>query len=166
MSEPFVGEIRMVSFGFVLPRGWAYCNGATLPINQNQPLFALLGTTYGGNGQTTFNLPNLQARVPLHVGPGFVQGQQAGEASHTLIPTEMPAHTHPVAANASQGNQPAPNQHALAANGTSAYGTANDVIMSPQAAGPTGGSQAHENQPPFLVVNFMIALTGIFPSRS
>jgi microcystin-dependent protein len=165
MTEPFLGEIRVAAFNFA-PKGWAFCNGQVLPISQNQALFALLGTTYGGNGQSTFALPNLQARVPVHVGGGFPQGQQAGEATHTLTIAELPAHTHQVSASSAQGDQPAPNQHVPAATSSAAFGTKNDVAMDPQAVSLAGQGQPHDNLPPYLVVNFVIALQGIFPSQN
>ena len=169
MSNPFLGEIRMMSFSFA-PRGWALCNGQTLPINQNQALFSLLGTTYGGNGTTTFLLPNLQSRVPIHIGSGFFLGQTGGEVAHTLTQSELPQHNHFVAASTDSNvnnTTSAPNNF---------YGVPNDnsevyftgVPDSAMAAtlGNTGGNQPHENRQPYLGLNFCIALQGIFPSQN
>ncbi len=171
MSEPFLGEIKVVSFNFP-PKGWAFCNGQLLPINQNQALFSILGTTFGGNGQTTFALPNLQGRVPVHVGTGtfgnnIVLGESAGEAAHTLTVSEMPAHIHTVVAS----NQ-APNAASLAGNtwasksGNLPYAPTPNTTMSPAAIANTGSSQGHPNLSPYLVLNFVILLSGIFPSRN
>jgi microcystin-dependent protein len=168
MGTPYLGEIRAVSFNFA-PKGWALCNGQLLPINQNQALFALLGNTYGGNGTTTFALPDLQARVPLHASAAHVLGQAAGEAQHTLTAAEMPAHTHAPAARAQAGDNPSPAGRAWGqqpADKTYAPASSALVAMSPQAVAPAGGGQPHENRPPFLVLNFVIALQGIFPSRN
>jgi microcystin-dependent protein len=164
MSTPFLGEIRIISFNYA-PKGWAFCNGQLLPINQNQALFALLGTTYGGNGQTTFALPNLRDRVPLHAGNGHVLGEAGGEEAHTLTQNELAAHTHlPQAA-------PGPANQGQAINNTwttqaGAYTTAApDVTMHPSTITFTGGSQPHSNLQPSLVLNYIIALQGIFPSH-
>lgn len=166
MSEPFIGEVKVISFNFA-PKGWAFCNGQVLPINQNQALFSLLGTTYGGNGQTTFALPNLQGRMPLHVGNGFNQGQSAGETAHTLTVAEMPAHTHSGSGNTA-ANAAAVANNFWAANSLSSYatGASPNTTMHPSAIGNAGGSQPHDNMPPYLVLNFIIALQGIFPSRN
>lgn len=164
MSDPYIGEIKVISFNFP-PKGWAFCNGQLLPINQNQALFSLLGTQYGGDGQTTFALPNLQGRIPVHQGQNFTVGQAGGEASHTLTVAETPAHTHlPLAVNAATGASPAGTAWATAP--LPAYGSASDTVMSPVALANAGGSQPHENRSPYLVLNFVIALVGIFPSRS
>jgi len=168
MADPFLGEIRAVTFAFA-PKGWALCNGQLLPINQNQALFALLGTTYGGNGTTNFALPDLQARVPLHASAAHVLGQSGGEAQHTLTVAEMPGHTHAPAARAQNGDNPSPAGRAWGlrpADETYASASSTLVAMSPQAIAQTGGGQPHENRPPFLVLNFVIALQGIFPSRN
>jgi microcystin-dependent protein len=164
MADPFLSEIRIMSFSYA-PRGWALCNGQILPIAQNQALFSLLGTTYGGNGQTTFALPNLQGRVPLHEGSGFTLGQQAGEQAHTLTLSEMPAHTHSLSASATDGNAPTPSPNILARNVSNIYGPVTNLTT--LAAGTVtnvGGSQAHANMQPFLALTFCIALEGIFPS--
>lgn len=166
MSEPFLGEIRAIAFNFP-PRGWAFCNGQLLPINQNQALFSILGTTYGGNGQTSFALPNLQGRTPLHMGSGFILGQNGGEEAHTLTVSEMAAHTHPAVAssNAADQSSPANNYWAVSQSFTVYAGSANET-MAPQAVTAVGGSQPHANLSPYLVINFVIALLGIFPSRN
>jgi microcystin-dependent protein len=172
MAEPFLGEVKMMSFNFA-PRGWAPCDGQVLPINQNQALFSLLGTSYGGNGQTTFGLPNLQGRVPIHVGDSFTtQGQAIGEAAHTLSTAEMPAHVHSLIANstpASQqdGNLPAPNKRVAASTAQNLYGSVTSLVaMNTNDIGFTGGSQPHENMQPYTTVMFCIALIGIYPSRN
>lgn len=170
MSEPFLSEIKIFSFNFA-PRGWALCNGQLLPINQNQALFSLLGTTYGGNGQTNFALPNLQSRAPIHEGSGHTLGEVGGEQAHTLSMAEMPAHLHGFNANtAVVGAQPNATQATVASNywanfGKAAYSTSQgNAVMSPQTIANVGGSQAHQNMQPFLVLSFCIALQGIFPS--
>ena len=164
MSEPFLSEIRIFTFNFA-PKGWAMCNGQFLPINQNQALFSLLGTTFGGNGQTTFALPDLRGRTPIHVGSGFTLGEQGGEQSHTLSISELPTHTHTVRANsAATGGVATPNGNFLG-GGNNAYHTASN--LTPFNAGTitnTGGSQAHLNMQPFLTLTIGIALQGIFPS--
>jgi microcystin-dependent protein len=180
MSTPFLSEIRIMSFNFA-PKGWALCNGQLLPINQNQPLFSLLGTTYGGDGRVNFGLPNLQARVPMHMGGGHTLGEIAGENSHTVIISEMAQHNHiPVGAAitadaGNPGHQPGPTKslaeaHAATTGGAvnvSLYGTGSPTkAFAGAAIGNTGGSQAHENRQPFLVLNFCIALQGIFPSQN
>lgn len=164
MSEPFLSEIRIMSFGFA-PRGWATCDGQLLPINQNQALFSLLGTTYGGNGQTNFALPNLQGRVPIHEGAGRNLGESAGEVSHTLTVAELPAHTHTPQASGSNVNTGTPANNTWAPkSGTSLFSSAPNASMNAGAMGSNGGSQPHANMSPFLVLNFCIALQGIFPS--
>ncbi len=164
MTTPYLAEIRIVSFNFA-PKGWALCDGQLLPINQNQALFALLGTTYGGNGQTNFALPDFRGRSPLHFGSGFVLGERSGEEVHTLNSAEIPAHTHPVSASSATANAGSPaNASWPAAAG--AYDLSATTAMSPSGISPTGGSQAHNNMQPYLVLNFVIALQGIFPSRN
>jgi|SRR4051794_36554920 microcystin-dependent protein len=170
MAEPFLSEIRIMSFNFA-PKGWALCNGQLLPINQNQPLFALLGTTYGGNGQTNFALPNLQGRVPLHMGSGFTLGQAGGEYAHTVSQSEMPLHVHFAQASSTQGDKVNPNfggtGFVLAQDPGGIYGApANLVPLNSETISAVGGSQPHTNQQPFLALNFCIALQGIFPSQT
>ena len=165
MSTPFLGEIKILSFSFP-PKGWALCNGQLLPINQNQALFSLLGTTYGGNGQTTFALPNLQGRVPLHFGNQFVQGQIGGETAHTLNITEIPVHTHVVTASSNVADQGSPQDNYLAVESSNAYSSAFDSTMAPQAIPSVGGNQPHNTMSPYLVLSFCIAIVGIFPSRN
>jgi microcystin-dependent protein len=162
MSTPFLGEIALFSFEFA-PKGWAQTNGQLLPINQNQALFAILGTFYGGNGIQNFALPNLQGRSPISFGAGFVQGQIGGEESHTLSTSEIPAHTHTAMASTDTADQSASAGN-IWANGNNAYNSDSDKSMN--AIASTGGSQPHENRPPFLTLNFCIALQGIFPSRN
>jgi microcystin-dependent protein len=163
MSEPFLGEIKIISWNYP-PRGWAFCNGQLLQINQNQALFAILGTTYGGNGQTTFALPNLQGRSPIHLGNGFTSGAVGGESAHTLTVQELPAHNHILQATAANGDTPIP---ATLANANNLYSTAAaNTTLAPGSVGSVGGSQPHDNMSPYLVLNFIIALQGIFPSRN
>jgi microcystin-dependent protein len=169
MAEPFIGEIRVFGFG-TAPRGWAQCNGAVLPIQQNQALFALLGTMYGGDGVRTFALPNLQGRTPIHMGRGYVQGQVGGEQAHTLTTSEMPTHNHFATADtvvaAADGQNPAPNRVIAQSAGALLYGPAAALAsMAAGAIGFTGGSQPHDNMSPYLVLNVCIALQGIFPPR-
>ena len=168
MADPFLSEIRMMSFGYA-PQGWALCNGQTLPINQNQALFSLLGTTYGGNGQTTFMLPNLQGRVPNHTGGiGHFLGEVGGEQNHTLTIAEMPQHTHAASASTTAGstNLPANNVPGNSAP-NNLYGPAQNLgAMIAGTVTNVGGSQAHLNMQPFLTISFCIALQGIFPSQN
>jgi microcystin-dependent protein len=163
MAEPFLSEIRMMSFNFA-PRGWALCDGQTMPINQNQALFSLLGTTYGGNGTTNFLLPDLRARVPIHSGAGHTIGERAGAAAHTLTPSEMPAHSHALSASTNAATVSVPTGNVLAAVNNGYTASANLVGMAAGELTNTGGSQPHENRQPFLTINFCIALQGIFPS--
>jgi microcystin-dependent protein len=167
MAEPFLSEIRIFSFNFA-PKGWALCNGQVLPINQNQALFALLGTTFGGDGRVTFALPNLQARTPVHAGNGHLPGEKAGEQAHTLSIAEVPSHTHAARAVDAQATTAVPNANMLAtAKGGAVYApAANPAPLSPATVANVGGGQAHPNMQPFLALNFCIALQGIFPSRS
>ncbi len=164
MSDPYLGEIKIVSFGFP-PRGWAFCNGQLLPINQNQALFSILGTNYGGDGVTTFALPNLRGRMPLHAGQQWPVGTVAGEAAHTLTVSEMPTHNHLVSARGT-GNSATPVGNHFAGTSTPMFAAVANTAMSPGALGAVGGSQPHENRGPFLVLDFVIALQGIFPSRN
>jgi microcystin-dependent protein len=165
MSEPFLSELKIVSFNYA-PPGWAIANGQFLPINQNQALFSLLGTTYGGNGQTTFQLPNPQGRVPIHFGGSHNLGEAGGQISHTITQSEMPAHTHFLMASKDNAdNINAVNNMFGAFN--AGYGPpANLTALAPASIGNIGGSQPHLNQQPFLTLNFIIALQGIFPSQN
>lgn len=167
MAEPFLSEIRIFSFNFP-PKGWAFCNGQFLPINQNQALFALLGTTYGGNGQTTFALPNLQGRLPIHVGNGHMLGEAAGSSAVTITQQTMPQHLHFLQGTSNDQNNVAVIGGALlATSGNTVYGPAAGLVpASPTSVTSVGGSQAHTNQMPYLVLNFCIALQGIFPSQT
>lgn len=165
MSSPFLAEIRIFSFNFA-PKGWAMCNGQLLPINQNQALFSLLGTTYGGDGRVNFALPDLRGRVPMHVGNGHIQGEKAGEAAHTLIISEMTAHTHPVTACSDQAALPSPSGNLWGKDASSPYAASGNVTMAPADITTVGGSQAHQNMSPYLTLTFGIALQGIFPSQT
>jgi microcystin-dependent protein len=162
MAEPFLAEIRIFSFVFA-PKGWALCNGQLLPINQNQALFSLLGTTYGGDGRVNFALPDLRGRSPVHVGAGIVLGQRAGEQAHTLTAAEMPAHTHVATGSSTPANLGDPTGNVWA-TGNAAYNPSPNTTMNPACVVPVGGSQAHLNMSPFFTLNFCIALQGIFPS--
>ena len=181
MAEPFLSEIRIMSFGFA-PQGWTLCNGQLLPINQNQALFSLLGTTYGGDGRVNFGLPNLQGRTPIHMGSGHTLGEVGGEQAHTVKISELPTHVHTMsgvaqtiaATNANslgqgkalaQGIAALPNSQTTPVNIYSTT-TTNLAPLSPSAIGNTGGSQAHLNMQPFLTLTFSIALQGIFPSQN
>jgi microcystin-dependent protein len=181
MAEPFLSEIRIMSFGFA-PQGWALCNGQLLPINQNQALFSLLGTTYGGDGRINFGLPNLQGRTPIHMGAGYTRGEVGGEQAHTLTIPEMPTHNHTLQAADVDGDKNVggitPGSTKALARGlvsltggsttpANIYGTgAINQTMSPSTISNVGGSQAHLNMQPFLTLNFSIALQGIFPSQN
>jgi len=166
MAEPFLAEIRMMSFGFP-PKGWALCNGQLLPINQNQALFSLLGTTYGGDGRVNFALPNLQGCVPIHMGNGHTLGERGGEQAHTLSTSELPTHTHTLNASSTNADTPLPTGNVLGGVLNELYdGTSNLVAMNPGSITSVGGSQAHFNMQPFLALTFCIALQGIFPSQT
>ncbi len=167
MAEPFLAEIRIMSFNYA-PRSWAMCNGQLLPINQNQALFSLLGTTYGGNGQTNFALPDLRGQVPIHVGGGNLLGQKGGEQAHTLTMTEMPLHTHVASATSTNGGVIIPTGNLLAGGTPQLYHVPDNNLTPMNAAtlANVGGSQAHLNMQPFLVLTFCIALQGIFPSQN
>ena len=165
MGTPFLSEIKIVSFGFA-PKGWALCQGQLLPINQNQALFSLLGTTYGGDGRVNFGLPNLQGRTPVHMGGGFSLGELGGEQAHTLSISEIPTHTHVANAAPAAGNDPIPSSNWLA-QADNTYNVATSLTsMNPATVSAVGGSQAHLNMQPFLVLTFCIALQGIFPSQT
>jgi microcystin-dependent protein len=169
MAEPFLGELRMMSFNFP-PKGWALSNGQLLPINQNQALFSLLGTTFGGDGQVNFALPNLRGRIPVHVGSGHTLGERAGEEAHTLSIAEIPTHTHVMQATNTPSNTAAVAGTTLLANSAPSefFTNATDNLgaMNPVSVTNAGGSQAHLNMQPFLALNFCIALQGIFPSAT
>lgn len=167
MSSPYIGEIRMFGGNFA-PQGWAFCNGQLIPISENDALFNLIGTTYGGDGQTTFALPNLQSRVPLHVGPGFALGQSGGTESVTLTAQQIPTHSHALNADENSGTQlgPANNVLAQTQNPLMYRSIAPALAMNGNSVQPAGGSQPHDNMLPFVVVNFIISLFGIFPSQS
>ena len=166
MSNPFLSEIKIMSFVYA-PVGWAQCNGQLLPINQNQALFSLLGTTYGGNGQTNFALPDLRGNVPIHMGQSHTLGEKGGEQAHTLSISEIPTHVHVLNASSANGTLNPPTGAFLASfnNGYNAPG-ANLTTLHPGTVLNVGGSQAHLNMQPFLTLNFCIALTGIFPSQN
>ena len=169
MAEPFLSEIRIMSFDFA-PKGWALCNGQLLPINQNQGLFSLLGTTFGGDGRVNFALPDLRARTPIHVGSGHTLGERGGEPAHTLSIAELPTHTHVASGTSTIADQPTPGGNLLGqvdetAFTTKVYGPATSLVaLAPNSIANTGGSQAHLNLQPFLTLSFCIALQGIFPS--
>ena len=173
MAEPFLSEIRIFSFNFP-PKGWAFCNGQLLPINQNQALFSLLGTTYGGNGQTNFALPNLRGRASIHEGAGHTLGEAAGASAVTINMQSMPAHSHTLSANmaAVSANMNvtvgAPGGNNWANTGKTVWNTGlpGNAVMHPSSVGNVGGSQPHINMQPYLVLNFCIALQGIFPSQN
>jgi microcystin-dependent protein len=168
MAEPFLSEIRIMSFSFA-PKGWAMCNGQLLPINQNQPLFSLLGTTYGGDGRVNFALPDLRARTPIHFGSGHTLGERAGEQAHTLTISELPQHIHlfNATSNVATASNPTNAMILGQAAGSFLYSAPTSLAaMNPAAVGNTGGSQAHQNMQPFLTLTFCIALQGIFPSQS
>jgi microcystin-dependent protein len=173
MAQPYVGEIRMFAGNFA-PNGWMFCEGAPLPISENDVLFQLIGTTYGGDGEETFNLPNLASRVPIHMGTGpdgttYQIGEMAGTEQETLTTQQIPNHTHPLTASTSLGNAPNPEGNVLSqtTGGIKLYFEGSpDGAMSAQAIGPAGGSQPHENTQPFLCINFIISLFGVFPSQT
>ena len=166
MSQPFLSEIKIVSFNFP-PKGWAFCNGQIIAISQNQALFALLGTTYGGNGQTTFALPNMQGQMPIHFGAGFSLGQTGGEQNHTLTLSEIPSHTHQAAGTNAVPTSGSPSNNLWCQDPANAYSDqAPNATMAPGSIGINNGGQPHDNMSPYLVLNFVIALSGIFPSRN
>jgi len=164
MAEPFLSEIRIMSFVFA-PKGWALCNGQLLPINQNQALFSLLGTTFGGDGRVSFALPDLRARTPIHVGSGHTLGERGGEQAHTLSIAELPTHTHVMNGSGAPAETNVPTTSAYLGIVNNAYGPASNLVsLSPASVTNAGGSQAHLNMQPFLTLSFCIALQGIFPS--
>lgn len=170
MAEPFLSEIRVMSFVFA-PKGWALCNGQLLPINQNQALFSLLGTTFGGDGRVNFALPDLRGRTPIHVGSGHTLGERGGEQAHTLSIAELPQHTHVLNASTLAGDSQNPRfgttGQILAQDPGNAYGPAQNLTaLNAGSAANAGGSQAHLNMQPFLTLSFCIALQGIFPSQT
>jgi microcystin-dependent protein len=163
MGTPYMGELKLISWNFP-PKGWAFCNGQLMPINQNQALFSLLGTMYGGDGRTNFALPDVRGRTPMHMGDGFTEGQKLGEEVHTVTQSEMPAHNHFVSSSTQNGNQA---DIGILAGLSEAYGPfSNPTTLQPATITLTGGSQAHENRQPLLVMNWCIALQGVFPSRN
>jgi microcystin-dependent protein len=165
MSEPFLSEIKVVSFNFP-PKGWALCNGQFLPINQNQALFALLGTTYGGNGQTTFALPNLRGRVPIHMDGSHTLGEAAGSTSVTVNIQQLPTHIHQLMATNTNGALANPTNAFLGAVNNAYTNAVSLTTINPATVTSVGGSQPHNNMMPYLVLNFIIALQGIFPSQN
>jgi len=166
MTEPFLGEIRLFSFSFA-PKGWALCNGQLLPINQNQALFALLGTTYGGDGRVNFALPDLRGRVPIHMGNGHTQGERGGEQAHTLSIAEIPTHTHTLQASSAANGGIVNSANAYLGGGNNVYeAPTNLTAFTASSLATVGGSQAHLNMQPFLTLSFCIALQGIFPSQT
>jgi microcystin-dependent protein len=167
MAEPFLSEIRIMSFGFP-PKGWATCDGQLLPINQNQALFSLLGTTYGGDGRVNFGLPNLQGRAPIHVGSSHTLGERGGEQGHTLSISEIPTHTHSLVGTSATGSLIIAAGNLLGTSPSQMYQAPDNNLsaMAPGSLANVGGSQAHLNMQPFLVLNFSIALQGIFPSQT
>ena len=171
MGNPYVGEIRMFAGNFA-PQGWLLCQGQTLAISEYDVLFNLIGTTYGGDGQTTFNLPNLSSRVPIHQGTGggnsYVMGQLAGQESVTLTPQQMPAHTHQVLCGVASSNSPTPAGAFCGATGSNAYapGASANANMNLASVSSAGSSQPHDNLMPFVVINFIISLFGVFPSQN
>lgn len=165
MAEPFLSEIRLMSFVFA-PKGWALCNGQLLPINQNQALFSLLGTTFGGDGRVNFALPDLRGRAPIHVGSGHTLGERGGEQDHTLSIPELPEHIHVAQGTSAAGTEKLPaSTHVGRAAPVNPYGAPNNLVaMHAASISNVGGSQAHLNLQPFLTLTFCIALQGIFPS--
>ena len=171
MSEPYIGEVRMVGFNFA-PQGWAFCNGQTIPISENDALFTLIGTTYGGDGQETFALPNLQSRFPIHAGqgPGLTNrtlGEASGTESVTLTVQQMPTHNHQLLGSGNSATEETPQGNVTGQPVTNIYGNLPPFQeMDPNVVGPAGGSQPHENVHPFQVINFIIALEGVFPPQT
>ena len=169
MPEPYIGEIRMFAGSFA-PAGWAFCDGQLMPISENDALFTLIGTTYGGDGQETFALPNLQSRVPMHAGNGFTLAEAAGTESVTLSTQQIPIHTHAMLATTSPAGALAPQGNVLAVTQAATitpYGTDNpSVFLNPNSVSPVGGSQPHENMQPYLCISFILSLFGVFPQQT
>jgi microcystin-dependent protein len=165
MAQPYLGEIRAFGFTFA-PKGWALCNGQLLPINQNQALFSLLGVTFGGDGIRTFQLPNLQASMPVHMGNGFDIGSLGGQSTHTLLVTEIPTHTHQAQGVSTTANSSSATDATWGASTQNPYINTQNTSMAANAVSPAGGGQPHDNMAPYLVLNYCIALAGIYPSRS
>jgi microcystin-dependent protein len=167
MGQPYVGEIRIFAGNFA-PAGWAFCDGSVLPIVENETLFNLIGTTYGGDGQNTFALPDLRGRLPVHMGSGYTIAQAAGEEQVTLTAPQIPAHTHPLAASSAAGTQASPAGNVLAGSAAVALysGNAPNQQLNPQSVQNAGGNQPHDNMPPFLALSFIISLFGVFPSQT
>jgi microcystin-dependent protein len=167
MAQPYIGEIRMFGGNFA-PAGWMFCEGQTLPISEYETLFNLIGTTYGGDGQSTFNLPDLRGRIPIHQGNGYILAETGGVEQVTLTVNQIPAHSHPLLASSSPSTSPNPGGHVLASTLTATPFIAlpSDTSLSPQAMSTVGGSQPHNNMQPYLCVDFIISLFGIFPSQT
>lgn len=165
MAEPFIAEVRIMSFNFA-PKYWAQCNGQLLPINQNQALFSLMGTTYGGDGRSNFALPNLQGCTPIHMGNGYSQGQKGGQQSVTLTPQQLPQHVHFLMGSSTAQNTVVPSGLLAVTTPSEFYGGTPNAAASAASIGSTGGNQPHNNMQPSLVLNFCIALQGIFPSQT
>jgi microcystin-dependent protein len=169
MGTPYVGEIRMFAGNFA-PVGWMFCQGQSLAISENDVLFNLIGTTYGGDGQSTFNLPDLQSRIPVHMGAGFQSGQSGGAETVTLTTSQIPSHTHIPQCSGNAGSDASPLNNVWAVAGSNIYSDPTngptDTAMDPGALGNSGGSQPHDNMVPFLCINFIISLFGIFPSQT
>jgi microcystin-dependent protein len=167
MSQPFMGEIKIISWNYA-PKGWAFCNGQLLPINQNQALFSIMGTMYGGDGRVNFALPDFRGRTGIHVGSGYVEGQAGGQEFHTVTISEMPAHNHFVQGINANADAAVPNNNFLSNIPSFAYRASQTslTMLNPSVVSNYGGSQPHENRQPFLVLNFIVALVGIFPSRN
>ena len=166
MSEPFLAEVRMVGFNFA-PRGWAFCDGQIMPIDQNQSLYSLLGTTYGGDGRTSFALPDLRGRTPIHVGNGHNEGEKSGEETHALSSDEMPAHDHTAMASSDNATAATPADNVLSRTTATVYHTPTSLTsLNSQSVSSVGTGQGHDNMMPYIAVNFCIALQGLFPSRN
>jgi microcystin-dependent protein len=166
MAQPYIGEIRMFAGNFA-PAGWMFCDGQLLPISENESLFVLIGTTYGGDGESTFGLPDLRGRVPIHFGNGYILAESGGVESVTLTVNQIPSHSHPLVASTASGDKVSPEGNVLAASfNVTPY--INDTTTGPMglAGGPTGGSQPHNNFQPYLCVDFIISLFGLYPPRN